>query len=502
MLDAYTVAGLLASLSALWILRSFLTRDKASHQLPPGPKGLPLIGSLLDLPRRQEWETYSRWSDVMSVTALGQRIVILGSFEATMDLLEKRSAIYSDRPYLALTGDLVGHQKTIPLCPYGDRMKKLRRLFTKTLGTRKLVESFEPMIREGVQDLMLNLLDSPDKFREHILLMTGANALFLSHGLRVKDPKSERIFHLANIVAQDFAILATPGRYVVDYLPFLQYVPSWIPGTGWKKDVAQYKQHVEDAVKIPFEAVRRAMASGTEIPSFCSRNLQDPDDSPDHEDCIQYGSMAMYTGALLLASCVLAMILYPEVQTRAHAELDSVLGSERLPDFSDRDSLPYINALCSEVLRWLPVTPLALAHKTTEDDTYNGFFIPKGTIVQPNSWRLLHDQNIYRNPTEFMPERFLAGNGREPELDPKNMAFGYGRRICPGILLAESTLFITIATMLSVLKFSPVEENGRYVMPPVQQTDGLVSHPVPFQCNINPRSAHAEELVRSAVEMR
>lgn len=106
----------------------------------------------------------------MSVTALGQRIVILGSLEATLDLLEKRSAIYSDRPYLALTGDLVGHQRTIPLCPYGDRMKKLRRLFTKTLGTRQLVESFEPMIGESLQDLMLNLLESPDKYREHILL--------------------------------------------------------------------------------------------------------------------------------------------------------------------------------------------------------------------------------------------------------------------------------------------------------------------------------------------
>ena len=59
-----------------------------------------------------------------------------------------------------------------------------------------------------------------------------------------------------------------------------------------------------------------------------------------------------------LTSFILAMTLYPEVQSRAHAELDAVVGTDRLPDFGDRDELPYINALCSEVLRWLPVTPL------------------------------------------------------------------------------------------------------------------------------------------------
>lgn len=106
----------------------------------------------------------------MSVTALGQRIVILGSSEATFDLLDKRSSIYSDRPYLTLTGEIIGHQKTIPLCPYGDRMKKLRRMFTRAVGTRQLVESFAPMIMENMQDLMHRLIHTPEKFKDHILL--------------------------------------------------------------------------------------------------------------------------------------------------------------------------------------------------------------------------------------------------------------------------------------------------------------------------------------------
>lgn len=82
----------------------------------------------------------------------------------------------------------------------------------------------------------------------------------------------------------------------------------------------------------------------------------------------------------------LAMILHPEVQKRAQAELDTVVGPDRLPEFRDRESLVYINALLTECLRWQPVAPLGIAHTCSEDDIYRGFFIPKGSIVIPNVW--------------------------------------------------------------------------------------------------------------------
>jgi cytochrome P450 len=80
------------------------------------------------------------------------------------------------------------------------------------------------------------------------------------------------------------------------------------------------------------------------------------------------------------------MLKYPAVQARAQAELDAVLGPTRLPDFADRVQLPYITALVSETLRWIPVAPLAVPHTTTSDDVYRGFFIPRGTTVMQNTW--------------------------------------------------------------------------------------------------------------------
>ena len=80
------------------------------------------------------------------------------------------------------------------------------------------------------------------------------------------------------------------------------------------------------------------------------------------------------------------MVLFPEAQRKAQEELDKVVGFNRLPEYEDRESLPYINALCKEVLRWQPVTPLGLPHRVTQDDIFDGYLIPEGTLVLGNAW--------------------------------------------------------------------------------------------------------------------
>ena len=83
---------------------------------------------------------------------------------------------------------------------------------------------------------------------------------------------------------------------------------------------------------------------------------------------------------------LLAMALYPEVQSKAQAELDEVVGLGRLPDFSDRASLPYTNALVKELVRWHVVTPISLPHAMVRDDEYDGQLIPAGSQVISNLW--------------------------------------------------------------------------------------------------------------------
>lgn len=80
------------------------------------------------------------------------------------------------------------------------------------------------------------------------------------------------------------------------------------------------------------------------------------------------------------------MAMHPDKQRMAQEELDRVVGKDRLPNFSDYDQLPYVRAIVKEVLRWHIVSPLGLPHVSLEDDVYEGYFIPAGTIVNTNMW--------------------------------------------------------------------------------------------------------------------
>ena len=146
-----------------------------------------------------------------------------------------------------------------------------------------------------------------------------------------------------------------------------------------------------------------------------------------------------------MTSFLLAMTMYPEVQKKCQAELDSVVGNDRLPTFADRDSLPYLATMLKEVIRWGPTTPLGAPHCVEQDDVHNGYFIPKGSIIMPNIWyapflfslhrrahtnnrHFLHDPEVYKSPMTFNPDRLIAQPGKPAEPDPFDVAFGYGRR--------------------------------------------------------------------------
>ncbi|KAH9970837.1 cytochrome P450 [Lactifluus volemus] len=189
------------------------------------------------------------------------------------------------------------------------------------------------------------------------------------------------------------------------------------------------------------------------------------------------------------------MTLFPDAQHKAQHEIDHVVGNDRLPNLADRDSLPYVNALVSEVLRWRPVVPIGVAHKTTDDHVLRGYYIPKGSIVIPNAWKMLHDPAVYADPDHFYPDRFIPRDDKIAERNPRSCLFGFGRRICAGQQFADTTVWLAIATSLAVFRISKVVENGVEITPEGKYTPTLISHPEKFRCNIKARSASAEQLV-------
>lgn len=162
---------------------------------------------------------------------------------------------------------------------------------------------------------------------------------------------------------------------------------------------------------------------------------------------------------------MLAMVAHPEVQARAQAELDAVVGRSRIPTFADRAHLPYINALVKEALRQRPVDPLGMPHVVTEDDWYDGMFIPKGTVCIANVWHLNRDPSIYGpDAHEFKPERHMEknaeriGDGSADLKEEGHFTYGFGRRICVGRHVANSSLFIDMAVILWAMRILPATD--------------------------------------------
>jgi len=167
---------------------------------------------------------------------------------------------------------------------------------------------------------------------------------------------------------------------------------------------------------------------------------------------------------------MLAMIAFPYTQRKAQAELDTVVGRDRMPTLADAPSLPYVGAVIKETLRWRPVLPLGVPHAATEDDWYEGMFIPKGTICLANSWHCNRDRAVFGDDADdFRPERHLDEDGglSSGPLETNqagHVSFGFGRRICVGKDLAQDSLFINIARILWAATLERVrDENGKYV---------------------------------------
>ena len=196
----------------------------------------------------------------------------------------------------------------------------------------------------------------------------------------------------------------------------------------------------------------------------------------------------------------LAMTVFPDVQTKASSEINRAIGKSRLPVAADRSKLPYIEAIMKETHRWHLVLPMCLPHSSIEEDTCRGYRIPKGAILLPNNWHFTHDPNVYPDPMVFKPERHIESPTHKAEPDPRKFIFGYGRRICPGRYVADNALFITIAQSLAVLDITKVVRDGQTVTPEVKFEPGAISHPVPFQCSITPKSKAHEALIHAAQE--
>ncbi|KAJ8520746.1 hypothetical protein ONZ45_g2483 [Pleurotus djamor] len=492
------------------VIALHLVQSRKKLPLPPGPPAEPLIGHARVFPTKDKETTLHEWSkqygDVMCFRLPGETFIVLGSREAAIELLEKRSPFYSSRPG-AVVYTLMGADPNLLSLPYGPQFRKHRKLLGPALA-RSAIRKFEKMqeenavilVNELIKDKGVNLEQDLSTFSTAVIMRIAAGHQILS--------QDDDYIKLSEEVQGALQEGGVPGATALDWLPFLQYFPSWFPGTHYANIARKWHSSIRRLYDNPYNTVQKQLNEGTAEHSFLLKHFEALNYEVNGEDAdhLKGATAAMISGGSettwsAMSSFFMAMTVYPECQKAAHEEIDRVVGKDRLPTFQDRDSLPYISGVVNETLRWGRVSPLGVPHRSTHDDIYRGMLIPKGSLVLMNIYGMSVNEALYANPELFNPMRFLPasmGGNNEPPFDD---AFGFGRRICPGRHLAAASLWIAIATALSTLNIRKAKDkNGMEITPEVGFDTGLNSHPKPFQCVITPRSSVTEGLVAEALK--
>ncbi|KAG1829824.1 cytochrome P450 [Suillus variegatus] len=480
---------LLASFIVITSFKRFITNRQ--KKLPPGPVPLPLLGNVLSVKTKEPWLTYTEWAavygDLFFVRLLDQEIVVINSQHVAEALLDKRSRIYSDRPYLA-TIEPIGWSIIFAFIGYGDEWRLCRRLFQQTFR-RDSALKFHPMQIKQAREMILNLIDDPQNYHSHFATFSSSVAMSVTYGYQTS-PRSDPLVRIVeNALAIGLKVMTPEKAFLLKIFPFLLKLPDWCWGSSIKRDARTSSDRMREMTDVPFQYAQDHMVENSALGQFSmvAENLQRIEKQDQASRSLFEGALkkaattailgSYETTTSLLMIFALAMLLYPDVQRRAQAEIDSVVGRDRLPTFEDRTSLPYVESVLRETLRWQPIIPLGIPHVTTSDDTYDGYFIPKGTAVMYNVWGISRDEKRYPEASRFMPARFLDVNGGLTDDNPAGYVFGFGRRACPGRYAADASLWSAIVTMLATVEFSSAKDNqGKVIEFTPQFTTGLTRY--------------------------
>ncbi|KAI0693303.1 cytochrome P450 [Cerioporus squamosus] len=460
------------------------TRSRG-RPLPPGPRGLPLIGNVNYMRQPALWRAHQElcrtFGDVINLSVFGQHLVVLGSQRAIFDILEKQSAASSDRQQHPLI-ELAGQGFNFAFFPYGHWWRRHRRVFSQYIPT--IVPNEQFLVQQQYASLFLRkLLHNPAGLRDHIHYVFTATIVKIVYGAEVADDNDPNVARMSRL--HEGLQVFDSGRILVQYFPILQHVPLWVPVLGSQLRMLAGIRAAADEVKQGLD--EKANVSMAEE-HLIAKNV-----------CVTAFEGAADTMFSTIQAFFLALSLNPDVQKRAQAELDSVVGPNRLPDHRDRAMLPYVSAVLKESLRWHNVAPLGMPHCSTEDIEYRGYFIPKGTTFMANT-ACMHDPEVYAEPHLFLPDRFMRDGKLDPDVrDPEDFVFGYGRRKCPGKEFAEAAMFAIIAMVLHVFDITPpLDETGKPILIEPRVTGSFILYPEECRCTIKPRSAQAEALIHEA----
>ncbi|KAI6714582.1 hypothetical protein JHW43_002846 [Diplocarpon mali] len=492
----------------------YLSDLYAWYYLPPGPFPLPFVGNTLSIPRDKFWVTLEEWSKVygpMWTLWLGRNPQIIISDPAiAADLMTRRGSKYSSRPRSIVFGEILSEGSSTAFMPYGHSWSTSRKLLHNSMKT-SVLPVYKPRQEAESMTLLAGVLANANSWSQGIDRFAASVVFSLAYGRRIDSLDSKVLQTRKRLFAIASSCLA-PGAYLVESLPFLLHLPDFL--SKWKDYPRRMGQETADFDASLLDSVKKDLQDGSrEVPASLTKNMlgqqEKGEAGTETLSKRQFAALPAFlygagfdTTASTIHSAILALLVHPDVQRAAQAEIDAVVGRDRTPKFEDQAKLPYIDALIKETLRWRPAAVFGVPHTMTEDDVYNGYRFKKGTTFWATAWGINQNEEYFPSPRKFAPERFLVPS--DPRYDSKmavkpfpgpwgHASFGWGRRLCVGADLAVKNMWIVLAKLIWAFEMTPVEGVTYDVD---DYGGGNVLKPAPFSCNFVVRGGETGEIIR------
>uniref|UniRef100_G3PBB5 Cytochrome P450 2K1-like n=1 Tax=Gasterosteus aculeatus aculeatus TaxID=481459 RepID=G3PBB5_GASAC len=482
---------LLGTVGILLLLYVFLTNFDHKRKEPPGPRPLPLFGNLLHLNLKSFhmtlYELSKKYGSVFSVHLGPQKVVVLAGYKTVKQALVNHAVEFGER-YVSPTGhDLSGSLSNGIVFGNGESWKEMRRFALTNLrdfGMGK--KAAEDKIIEEIQYLF-EVFDrhqgQPFNTGQSMNYAVSNIICSIVYGSRF-EYSDEEFRLMVDRVNYNIRLAGSPSAKLFDMYPWLF---QWTSNRKrLTRNVTENRNQIKRLIGRLQETLNVHMCRGF-VDSFLAhkQKLEDLKITDSHynmENLVSTVSNLFAAGTntsgTTLRWGLLLMAKYPHIQDQVQEELSRVVGNRQVRA-KDRMNLPFADAVIHETQRFANVLPVTIAHKTSTDVTFQGYFIKKGTTVFPLMTSVLWDESEWETPRTFNPAHFLDKDGKFFKRDAL-MPFGAGRRACPGESLARMELFLFFTSFLQRFRFTPppgIKEDDLDLTPAV----GLTLAPSPHE---------------------
>ncbi|XP_006346716.1 cytochrome P450 CYP736A12-like [Solanum tuberosum] len=449
----------LALLAILYIFQELHYKFiKKKQKLPPGPKGLPIIGNLHMIGKNIHQDLHKiakKYGPIMSMKFGVIPIIVASSPHVAEQFLKKHDLVFASRPNNRAMQIVAYNQRNLTFGKYGPYWRNMRKLCTLELLSPLKINSFQDMRKQQVTNFVTFINRAASS---HVEVDISANLALLSANMSclmifgkeyMDDEFDERGFK--DVIQEALIIAGTPN--IGEFFPFLDKfdLQGLIP--RMKKLAKVFDEFLERVIdehvqnskeekqtKDIVDTMMNIMQSGEAEFEFDRRHVK--------AILLDLLIASIDTSATSIDWIFSELLRHPNIMKKLQKELEQVVGMNRMVEESDLGKLEYLNMIIKEGFRLHPIAPLLIPRESMEDCIIDGFNIPRGSRILVNTWAIGRDSEVWPEPEKFMPERFVGSDIDLRGHDFQLLPFSSGRRRCPGLQLGLTVVRLVIAQLV------------------------------------------------------